>query len=135
MLKFKLEFFSLTRKTGQRLTYSPDQCNNLMELAFTQNLNGWMDACNFTPFLIVFQSYLDDGRMTMRGCVPCNNIYGWKGFSLQRVSTNRLVDQQALNLHNEIPWFPQNFETKCQWVNRPTVQTGDNYIPLTSLNP
>ena len=30
--------------------------------------DGWM-TCNFTYFSTVFQSYQDDGRMKMKGCV------------------------------------------------------------------
>ena len=37
--------------------------------------DGWM-TCDFTSFLAVFQSYQDDGRMIMKGCVQLNPIYG-----------------------------------------------------------
>ena len=33
-------------------------------------------TCDFTSFLTVFQSYQDDVRMIMKGCVPWNSIYG-----------------------------------------------------------
>ena len=32
-------------------------------------MDGWM-ICDFTSFSTVFQSYQDDGRMIMKGCVP-----------------------------------------------------------------
>ena len=40
---------------------------------------GWMDGCmtcDFSPFSTVFQSYQDDERLIMKGCVQCNPIYG-----------------------------------------------------------
>ena len=38
-------------------------------------MGGWM-TCDFTSFLTVFQSYQDDVRMIMKGCVQWNSIYG-----------------------------------------------------------
>ena len=41
--------------------------------------DGWMDGwmiCDFTSFSTVFQSYQDDGRMIMKGCVQWNPVYG-----------------------------------------------------------
>ena len=37
--------------------------------------NGWM-ACDFTSFSTVFQSYEDNERLIMKGCVQCNSIQG-----------------------------------------------------------
>ena len=34
-------------------------------------MDGWM-ICEITPFLTVFQSYQDDGRMIMKGCAQWN---------------------------------------------------------------
>ena len=31
------------------------------------------------PFYI-FQSYKDDRRVIMEGCVKCDSVYGWKRF-------------------------------------------------------
>ena len=42
-------------------------------LQFT--LDGWMN-CDFTSFLTVLQSYQDDGRLIMKGCVQWNSVYG-----------------------------------------------------------
>ena len=39
--------------------------------------DGWMDGwmtCDFTPYLKVFQSYLDNGWVIMRGCVQWNPV-------------------------------------------------------------
>ena len=41
--------------------------------------HGWMDRwmpCDFTSFSTVFQSYQDDVRMIMKGCVQWNFVYG-----------------------------------------------------------
>ena len=38
-------------------------------------MDGWT-TCDFTSFLTVFQSYQDDVRMMMKGCVQWNSIYG-----------------------------------------------------------
>ena len=37
--------------------------------------DGWM-TCDFTSFLTLFQSYLDDVWMIMKGCVQWNSVYG-----------------------------------------------------------
>ena len=44
--------------------------------------DGWM-ACDFTSSSNVFQSYQDDVRMIMRGCVQYNPVYGRKDFRLE----------------------------------------------------
>ena len=31
-------------------------------------INGWM-PCDFTSFLLLFQSYQDNGRVIMKGCI------------------------------------------------------------------
>ena len=38
-------------------------------------LDGWI-TCDFTSFSTVFQSYQDDGRLIMNGCVQWNSIHG-----------------------------------------------------------
>ena len=42
--------------------------------------DGWM-TCDFMSFSTVFQSYQDDGRMIMKGCVQWNPVYGWEDFA------------------------------------------------------
>ena len=37
------------------------------------SVDGWM-TCDFTSFSTVFQSYQDDGRLIMKGCVQWNSI-------------------------------------------------------------
>ena len=40
---------------------------------------GWMDGwipCDLTSIIPVFQSYQDDVRMIMKGCVQWNSVYG-----------------------------------------------------------
>ena len=37
------------------------------------NKYGWM-TCDFTSFLTVFQSYQDDVRLIMKGCVQWNSV-------------------------------------------------------------
>ena len=39
-------------------------------------VNGWMETCDFTSVLTVFQSYQDDDRLIMKGCVQWNPVYG-----------------------------------------------------------
>ena len=56
--------------------------------------DGWMDDQRFTSFSIVFQSYQDDGRMIMKGCVLWNPVYGIEDFALSGAST-RSLDQKA----------------------------------------
>ena len=39
--------------------------------------DGWMDdLVIFTSFSTVFQSYQDDGQLTMKGCEQWNPVYG-----------------------------------------------------------
>ena len=38
-------------------------------------VDGWV-TCDFTSFSIVFQSYQDDERLIMKGCVQWNPVYG-----------------------------------------------------------
>ena len=35
-------------------------------------------TCHFTSFLTAFQSYPDDGRVVMKGCVQWDPDYVWK---------------------------------------------------------
>ena len=42
-------------------------------------MNGWM-ICDFMSFLIVFQSYQDDGGVIMKGCVQ------WNSFTVEKIS-------------------------------------------------
>ena len=42
-------------------------------------MDGWI-TCAFTSILTVFQSYQDDGRMIMKGCVQ------WTPFTLEKIS-------------------------------------------------
>ena len=42
-----------------------------------ERMDGWI-FCDFTSFLTLFQSYQDDGRMIMKGCVQWNPVYGWE---------------------------------------------------------
>ena len=42
----------------------------------SNRMDGWM-SCDFTSFLTVFQSYQDDVRMIMKGCVQ------WTPFTVE----------------------------------------------------
>ena len=42
---------------------------------YLMKVDEWM-TCDFTSFSTVFQSYQDDRRMVMKGCVQWNPIYG-----------------------------------------------------------
>ena len=39
--------------------------------------------CDFTSFSIVFQSYQDDERLTMKGCMEWNPVYDQKEITSQ----------------------------------------------------
>ena len=43
-------------------------------------LDGWT-TCDCTSFLTVFQSYQDDVRMIMKGCVQWNSVYSCDDFT------------------------------------------------------
>ena len=49
--------------------------NDAVKTVFDIQVDGWM-TCNFMSFLTVFQSYQDDVRMIMKGCVQWNSVYG-----------------------------------------------------------
>ena len=51
--------------------------------------------CHFTPLSTVFQSYQDDGRMKMKGCVQWNPVYGWKDFCLKQGLNQGTIDVEA----------------------------------------
>ena len=53
-------------------------------------MDGWM-ICDFTSFSTVLQSYQDDGRMIMKGCVQWNPVY----CCLQRELNQVLLGQLA----------------------------------------
>ena len=42
---------------------------------YFQPMNGWMTS-NFMSFSTVFQSYQDDERLIMKGCMQWNPVYG-----------------------------------------------------------
>ena len=61
-----------------------------------KKMNGW-STCDFTPFLIVFQSYQDDVWMIMKGCAQWNSIYVWEDFTssgAHRARSARSVGQR-----------------------------------------
>ena len=47
---------------------------------------GWM-TCDFTSFLTVLQSYLDDERLIMKDCVQWNPVYSREEFTLSGALT------------------------------------------------
>ena len=47
----------------------------LKERSCSTRMDGWM-TCDLMSFLTVFQSYQDDVRMIMKGCVQRNSVYG-----------------------------------------------------------
>ena len=58
-----------------------------------KTLDGWHAILR--PFSTVFQSYQDDGRLIMKGCVQWNSIYCWENFhsSEDRTRSARSVGQ------------------------------------------
>ena len=63
------------------------------------------ECCDFTSFLPVFQSYRDDGRMVMKGCVQLRPVCGWEDFALSgaRTQTARSVDQRLTHWASGAP--------------------------------
>ena len=55
--------------------------------------DGWM-TCNFTSFSTVFQTYQDDERLTMKGCMcAMESRLRLRRFRLQLDSNSRPLDQ------------------------------------------
>ena len=48
--------------------FSKDDPKGIIKGKKKRNIDGWR-TCDFTSFSTVFQSYQDDGQMTMKGCV------------------------------------------------------------------
>ena len=66
-------------------------------------IHGWVDGWmtyNFTSHYTVFDSYQDDVRMVMKGCVKSNPIYSSKNFRFRLVfkTRDRQSRRPALNL-------------------------------------
>ena len=45
--------------------------------------SSWLN-CYYPTFSTVFQSYRDNGRVLMKGCVQWDLIYSWEDFCLQQ---------------------------------------------------
>ena len=56
-------------------------------------VSGMMLVAILMSFLTVFQSYQDDVRVTMKGCVQCNPVYGWEDFASRQDSNPRRLGQ------------------------------------------
>ena len=55
-------------------------------------------TCDFTSFLTVFQSYKDDERLIMKGCVQWNPVYGCEDFASSGARTlGCWISRPALN--------------------------------------
>ena len=67
-------------------------------------MDGWM-TCDFASFLTVFQSYQDDIRMTMKGCVQWNSVYGREDFTSSEDQTRsaRSVGQRLAHRATRAP--------------------------------
>ena len=52
-------------------------------------LDEWM-TCDFMSFSTVFQSYQDNGRLIMNGCVQWNSIYGCEDLPQAGIKLGRL---------------------------------------------
>ena len=74
----------MIRNQQNRLTYPTPNKNG-----DTGKINGWMDGkmiYDLTSFSTVFQSYQDDGRMIMKGCVHWNSVYGREDLAFEQGS-------------------------------------------------
>ena len=54
---------------------SKRQSRNLSPFEIMVGKHGWMTCDFFMSFPTVFQSYQDDGRLIMKGCVQWNSVY------------------------------------------------------------
>ena len=75
--------------------------------------------CDFTSFLTVFQSYQDDVRMIMKGCVQWNSVYGWDDFtsSEDRTRSARSVGQRLTYWATGTPYKVENLsEVHCNRI-------------------
>ena len=62
---------ALTQYAGSSYKQGNVLCS---ELQISDYMDGWM-TCDFTSFSIQFQTYQDNGRVIMKGCVQWNPIY------------------------------------------------------------
>ena len=53
-------------------------------IKFASVVYGWLMTCNFTSFSNVFQTYQDDERLIMNGCVQWNSVCDWEDFFSSR---------------------------------------------------
>ena len=49
-------------------------------------------TCDLTSFSAEFESYQDDGKIIMKGCVQWNLVYGRRDVRLKRDSNPRSLD-------------------------------------------
>ena len=67
--------------------------------------DGWMDA---------FQSYQDDGKVIMNGCMQWNPVFRWKDFNLNQVLSQGPLDQQISTYRkNSRNWDTLNYYRDC----------------------
>ena len=60
----------------QQRTKKHQTCNDFItRWSFSDMVDGWL-TCDFMSFSTVFQSYEDDERLIMKGCVQWNLVYG-----------------------------------------------------------
>ena len=72
------EYSQMKRRRICRLIGSDTVCHgkaSLLHCSLSQMMDGWM-ICDFTSFSTVFQSYQDDERLVMKGCVQWKSVYG-----------------------------------------------------------
>ena len=82
----KVEFinifcFSLNLTFWHFVTTHPQSCP-----LKCQRMAGWI-TCDFASFSTVFQSYQDNERLIMKGCVQWNPVYSWEDFASSRART------------------------------------------------
>ena len=77
------QFLSQCQSTAEIENRTPKYLKHMM--------NGWM-TCDFTPFSIVFQLYLDVGCQGSEGCVQWNFYYCLEEFRLKRGSNPGPLD-------------------------------------------
>ena len=76
VVNFKQKEFAPLGANSFYLELTPIENGANMKMEELLPSNKWMDTCIFTSFSTVVQSYQDDGRVIIKGCVQRNTVYG-----------------------------------------------------------
>ena len=77
-------------------------------------MHGWI-SCGFTSLSTVFQSYKDDGRVSMKGTLQWSAVYVRKESRLQQDSNPRPSDPKCLSWYTLFWAYPASRAGKGTW--------------------